>query len=112
MSYPGTRPLLVAFTSDFSTDEQMRGVLDGLSEILFWYQCISGQIFVVSTATASDLAETIEILFKYGAMKHMFFVAELSPAAIQGRLPNEAWTVIAQGHTWPWPPAKSIPGGP
>ncbi|HZS59743.1 MAG TPA: hypothetical protein VFA43_10765 [Gemmatimonadaceae bacterium] len=112
MSYVNARPLLVAFTQDFATDEQMRGVLDGLPGVLFWYQCISGQIFVVTTTTAADLAESIEILFKYGAMKHMFYVAELNPAAMQGRLPNQAWAVITQAVRWPLDPPPPIPGVP
>jgi hypothetical protein len=112
MTYTGgTRPLLVSFTNDMATDEQMRGVLDGLPEILYWYQCITGQIFVVSTVPAPELAEDIEIIFKQRAMKHMFYVTEIFASNIQGRLPDEAWMVIAQGHNWP-PPNMPIPGAP
>ncbi len=95
-----SRPLLISFASDFAADEQLRKVVDGLSEILSWYQCLPGQLFVVSTTTALDLAETIEILFKQNGMRHMFYVAELNPIAIQGRLPNDAWAVITQAQAW------------
>lgn len=87
------KSLVVIFSPTYTTSTEMQGVLDGISEVTYWYRPFPQAILCTSTLTAHELAKRIEgVLGVHG--KTRFVVFEVQGQKAQGRLPKKGWHLI------------------
>jgi hypothetical protein len=84
---------LITFSGDFATRDKVTEHIDSWPEIPFWYCSMPNCVFITSDLSASAIAEKLEKHFDVSDGKR-FLVAELNSNA-QGRLPKQAWHLMA-----------------
>lgn len=67
--------------------EEVRGFVDKQDCITDWFCSMPNSMFLVSTASASEIYEVIRNKFKEGRL----FLTEVSPSNRQGWLPRSHW---------------------
>lgn len=78
---------LLVYSSKFGNRRDITEWLDSLPEVTFWYYCLPNCIFLTSTETAVNLAESAYQEFGKSAL---FLITEIHRDR-QGWLPRQAW---------------------
>lgn len=79
--------LVLGATLDF---EEVKSFVDGQDCITDWFCSMPNSMFLVSTASASEIYETIRNKFNSGRL----FLTEVSSVNRQGWLPRSHWAKI------------------
>jgi len=75
--------------------QELTAFLESRPEVQNWRSAVPGQLFVIGSGTARDLASLIRNRF----VGEFFFVAPIKPWYCNGCLPREAWNFIVNSRS-------------
>ena len=83
---------LVVFNNSLGSQDEVRELLDSMSEVTYWYSCLPHCIFFTCTLGANDIAD--RFYARFGKSRgNRFLITEVHDDR-QGWLPEKAWNLF------------------
>lgn len=83
---------LIVFNERLGTRKDVQEFLDTLPEVTYWYSCMPNCVFLTSSLSAGEIADSIRANFGTEAGQR-FLVVEVHDDR-QGWLPKKAWHIF------------------